>query len=75
MFQYPHHGARKALPGITSLYRAVPVFSAGIVNKYGHPHPDVIEQVEYSVIVNERNSFDYRIIFSSDKGAICTHVG
>ena len=62
VFQYPHHGARKALPDPASRYNAVPVFSAGIVNKYGHPHPDVIKELEYSIIVNERKSFDYRII-------------
>ena len=61
VFQYPHHGARKALPYTTSLHRAVVVFSAGVVNKYGHPHPDVLNNEEYSILVTERNAFDYSI--------------
>ena len=62
VFQYPHHGARKALPyTTTSPHRAVVVFSAGVVNKYGHPHPDVLNNEEYSILVTERNAFDYSI--------------
>jgi beta-lactamase superfamily II metal-dependent hydrolase len=61
--QFPHHGAKNdhnidyfcSLPLITC------VLSYGIANKYGHPHGQVLHQLERFVLVNERQAFDYQI--------------
>jgi hypothetical protein len=63
--QYPHHGERRSLS--EKLERkilteeSVTIFSAGIINRYGHPDPDVANRQILPIFVNERNAFDYFI--------------
>lgn len=61
--QFPHHGAKNdynieyfhTLPAITT------VVSYGIINRYGHPHGQVLRLLERVSPVNERQAFDYQI--------------
>ena len=65
LFQSPHHGAPDALPyNVENKIlpkNTVTVFSAGIVNRYGHPDPSAAERQHCPKIVNERYAFDYSI--------------
>lgn len=70
MFQVPHHGAKmswnnaipQSLPGVLF------IISAGLKNRFGHPHPEVIESLSDAGLagnvrwVNEITSVvDYRV--------------
>lgn len=61
VFQYPHHGAREAIPKRYLTENMIKVFSAGIANRYGHPDSGVLWENDNFLIVNERNAFDYSI--------------
>lgn len=62
VFQYPHHGADKALARRQPRREWLVVFSSGLTNRFGHPHPAVLEKQDFPVLVDERNPFDYRIV-------------
>lgn len=62
VFQYPHHGAGNALARRRPRREWLVVFSSGLANLYGHPHPAVLEKQGFTVLVDERNPFDYRIV-------------
>lgn len=59
LLQYPHHGSDKALVDINVPRFYYYVFSTGMANRYGHPHAPIMEEPFKSVVVNERNAFDY----------------
>jgi len=64
VFQYPHHGSLSALPlevADKMSHGWLPVFSAGLANGYGHPHPSVLDRCGHAVVVDERSAFDYRV--------------
>lgn len=64
VFQYPHHGAKKAIPNVLVPESTLSVFSVGIANHYGHPDTTILDKQLYSAIVNERASFDYIVTIS-----------
>ena len=63
LVQYPHHGSRNNnIQYFIDLNARVNVLSYGIINRYGHPHDKVLKQLPNIVFVNERESFDYKIM-------------
>lgn len=65
VFQYPHHGSKNnKLKLLSESYGRVNVISCGLINRYGHPHDEVLKQLPCVVLVNERNAFDYQIVIT-----------
>lgn len=63
LLQYPHHGSRNNnIQYFIDLGAKVNVLSYGIINRHGHPHDIVLQQLSNIVFVNERESWDYQIM-------------
>ncbi len=63
LIQFPHHGSEnKNIRYFIDLTAGMYVFSYGIVNRYGHPHSEVLQCLPNIALVNERESFDYQIM-------------
>ena len=70
VFQYPHHGSKNNdLKRLSNPNVGFYIISCGIINRYGHPHNEILEQIQNIVFVNERNAFDYQIIISECKNS------
>lgn len=66
VFQYPHHGSKKALPYYDISNLDCVVFCAGLDNRYHHPD-NVKMDNSRSVFVNENNTFGYSVSIVTDR--------
>ena len=63
LLQYPHHGSgNNNIQYFVDLGAKVNVLSYGIINRHGHPHDKVLQQLPNIIFVNERESLDYQIM-------------
>lgn len=63
LVQYPHHGSKNNnIQYFIDLRAIINILSYGIINRYGHPHGKVLQQLPNIVFVNERDSFNYQIV-------------
>lgn len=63
VLQFPHHGAKndRNIDYFSAFHANATVLSYGIGNKYKHPRTEVVYRLDRPVLVNEKQSFEYRI--------------
>ena len=65
VFQFPHHGSKdNNIKYFTGLGAFTKVLSYGLTNKHGHPHGEVLQDIERISFVNERQALDYQLLIN-----------
>jgi competence protein ComEC len=83
VFQIPHHGARNGtfdvngnkpwLTHLRTLSSAVQVGASSHTRPHGHPHPDVVKELNDAGIGTFRTDLHYHIKFETDGTTISVH--
>jgi competence protein ComEC len=72
-----HHGSKSSTskPFLEAVDPKIAVISAGVKNRYGHPHPEVIHLLKEKHVLVFRTDHDGEITFkfSKEKGTFRTH--
>lgn len=76
LLKIPHHGSRSSRPErlLTGLKPQLAFVSAGYDNRFGQPHPEVLEAVAAAGVALHRTDLDGTLRYtSSGHGWVCSH--